>query len=132
MSKKCKIKEPATLKVHSAYTSTSSHTDLYWDTERNKDPWRPASPKFGWHLDQITNKITSLLKEKNEAYGDTALNPTNIFSKLGSTEAICARIDDKLARISNRGITDETEDTVDDLIGYLLLLKMSMDREDKL
>tara|TARA_R110002012_G_scaffold37450_1_gene104861 strand:- start:963 stop:1361 length:399 start_codon:yes stop_codon:yes gene_type:complete len=132
MSKKCKIKEPATLKVHSAYTSTSSHTDLYWDTERNKDPWRPASPKFGWHLDQITNKITSLLKEKNEAYGDTALNPTNIFSKLGSTEAICARIDDKLARISNKGITDETEDTVDDLIGYLLLLKMSMDREDKL
>ena len=132
MSKKCKIKEPATLKVHSAYTSTSSHTDLYWDTERNKDPWRPASPKFGWHLDQITNKITSLLKEKNEAYGDTALNPTNIFSKLGSTEAICARIDDKLARISNKGITDETEDTVDDLIGYLLLLKMSMDREDKI
>lgn len=132
MSKKCKIKEPATLKVHSAYTSTSSHTDLYWDTERNKDPWRPASPKFGWHLDQITTKITNLLKEKNEAYGDTALNPTNIFSKLGSTEAICARIDDKLARISNKGITDETEDTVDDLIGYLLLLKMSMDREDKL
>jgi hypothetical protein len=132
MSKKCKIKEPPALKVHATYTSTSSHNDLYWDTERNKDPWKPASPKFGWHLDQITTKITTLLKEKNEAYGNTALNPTNIFSKLDSTEAICARIDDKLARISNRGITDETEDTVDDLIGYLLLLKMSMDRQDKL
>jgi len=83
-------------------------------------------PTFESELDAITNKITALLKEKNKAYGNTALNPTNIFSKLNATEAICARIDDKLARISNRGINDETEDTVDDLIGYLLLLKMSM------
>jgi len=29
-------------------------------------------------------------------------------------------------RIKNKGINDKTEDTVDDLIGYLLLLKMSM------
>jgi len=29
-------------------------------------------------------------------------------------------------RIKNKGINDQTEDTVDDLIGYLLLLKMSM------
>ena len=36
------------------------------------------------------------------------------------------RLDDKLARIKNKGINDKTEDTVDDLIGYLLLLKMSM------
>ena len=49
-----------------------------------------------------------------------------MFSKLNATEAICARIDDKLARIKNKGITDKTEDTVDDLIGYLLLLKMSI------
>ena len=47
MSKKCKIKEPATLKVHSAYTSTSSHTDLYWDTERNKDPQLPKKRSLG-------------------------------------------------------------------------------------
>ena len=67
-----------------------------------------------------------MLKEKNKAYGNTALNPTNIFSKLNASEAICARIDDKLARIKNKGINDETEDTVDDLIGYLLLLKMSI------
>ena len=45
--------------------------------------------------------ILNLLIEKNKAYGNTALNPSNIFSKLNSTEAICARIDDKLARISN-------------------------------
>tara|TARA_R110000765_G_scaffold97266_2_gene183005 strand:+ start:4149 stop:4586 length:438 start_codon:yes stop_codon:yes gene_type:complete len=132
---------PEGLEFDTPYTRSTTIDDLihdekdynrnkfYWDVDRNKDPWKPASPKFGWHLDKVVEKITNLLKEKNEAYGNTALNPTNIFSKLDSTEAICARIDDKLARISNRGINDETEDTVDDVIGYLLLLKMSMDRE---
>lgn len=108
-------------------TSYSMNSEYYWDTERNKDPWKvPSTAKFGWHLDKVVEEITTLLKSKNKAYGNTALNPTNIFSKLSASEAICARIDDKLARISNKGINDETEDTVDDLIGYLLLLKMSM------
>jgi len=120
---------PDGLEFDTPYTMNSTHNKFYWDVDRNKDPWKPASPKFGWHLDKVVEKITNLLKEKNEAYGNTALNPTNIFSKLDSTEAICARIDDKLARIANRGINDETEDTVDDVIGYLLLLKMSMERE---
>ena len=99
------------------------HTELYWDTDRNKDFMRMS---FSEKLDIEIETISNLLKEKNKAYGDTALNPTNIFSKLSASEAICARIDDKLARIKNKGIKDETEDTVDDLIGYLLLLKMSM------
>jgi hypothetical protein len=83
--------------------------------------------KFGWHLDKVVERVVKLLKEKNAAYGNTALNPPNVFSKLDSTEAICARIDDKLSRIKNKGINDKTEDTVDDIIGYLLLLKMSME-----
>ena len=120
---------PDGLEFDTPYTMNSTHNKFYWDVDRNKDPWKPASPKFGWHLDKVVEKITNLLKEKNEAYGNTALNPTNIFSKLDSTEAICARIDDKLARIANRGINDETEDTVDDVIGYLLLLKMSMEKK---
>ena len=88
------------------------------------------SPKFNfdWHLDKVSKQITDLLKSKNKAYGNTALNPSNVFSKLDSTEAICARLDDKLARIQNKGINDKTEDTVDDIIGYLLLLKMSMEK----
>jgi len=83
---------------------------------------------FEWHLDKVVERVVKLLKEKNQAYGDTALNPSNIFSKLDSTEAICARLDDKLSRIKNKGINDKTEDTVDDIIGYLLLLKMSMEK----
>ena len=114
---------PEGLEFDTPYTmDTTLHSEAYWDTNRNgKD-----NAEFANRLDIEIKNISDLLKEKNKAYGNTALHPTNIFSKLSSTEAICARIDDKLARINNRGINDETEDTVNDLIGYLLLLKMSI------
>jgi len=71
------------------------------------------------------NEIRDLLISKNKAYGDSALEPDNIFSKLDNAQAICARIDDKLSRIKNVGLDDKTEDTLDDLIGYLILLKIA-------
>ena len=74
------------------------------------------------------NEIRDLLLAKNKAYGDSALEPDNIFSKLDSAQAICARIDDKLARIKNVGLDDNTEDTLDDLIGYMILLKIARER----
>ena len=123
------------------------HSKYYYETDRNgyttsssinpkmllskEEPMKEEKePKlnFDWHLDKVAKQITDLLKSKNKAYGNTALNPSNVFSKLDSTEAICARLDDKLARIQNKGINDKTEDTVDDIIGYLLLLKMSMEK----
>ena len=71
------------------------------------------------------NETRDLLISKNKAYGDSALSPDNIFSKLDNAQAICARIDDKLSRIKNSGLDDATEDTLDDLIGYLILLKVA-------
>jgi hypothetical protein len=122
--KDIKLSVPEGMEFNTPYAidSTFGHSKYYWDLDRNKGDHMTFSEK----LDIEVKAITDLLKEKNKAYGNTALNPTNIFSKLNATEAICARIDDKLARIGNKGINDETEDTVDDLIGYLLLLKMSM------
>jgi hypothetical protein len=75
-------------------------------------------------------KVVMLLLEKNKSYGDTANNPPKIFSKLDAVEGLCARIDDKLSRIKQRGITDATEDTVADLIGYLILLKVQLRKQD--
>lgn len=63
-----------------------------------------------------------MLQEKNDAYGNSALEPINIFSKGDAGDSLRARIDDKLARIKNRGVNDETEDTLFDLCGYLVLL----------
>jgi hypothetical protein len=77
-------------------------------------------------ITEVSNQVRDLLISKNEAYGDSALNPANIFSQGNAIDSLCARIDDKLMRIKSRGITDETEDTIQDLIGYLILLKVAL------
>lgn len=81
---------------------------------------------------EVSAEVTNLLLEKNDAYGDSALNPVGIFSRGEAVESLCARIDDKLMRIKSRGITDATEDTVQDLIGYLILLKIALIQKDEL
>jgi hypothetical protein len=65
-----------------------------------------------------------MLIEKNKSYGDSALDPIRIFSKASSDEQIKIRIDDKLSRIS-RGSEFYGDNDLDDLIGYLILLKVS-------
>jgi hypothetical protein len=70
-----------------------------------------------------------MLKDKNESYGDAALNPIRVFSEVDSTEQIKVRIDDKLTRIY-KGRDFGNEDTVEDLIGYLVLLKIAIKEEN--
>lgn len=70
------------------------------------------------------DECKELLLEKNREYGDSALHPLGIFSKLGVYEAIKIRIDDKLARIRYDGQKNIKEDTVLDLIGYLILMRV--------
>ena len=74
---------------------------------------------------QVTNEIKDLLIAKNRKYGDSALSPVRIFSKADTVEQIKIRIDDKLSRISNGHGEDLDEDTVVDLIGYLILLRVA-------
>ena len=61
-------------------------------------------------------EIEDLLIQKNDAYGDSALNPVGIFSSLKASEAIRIRLDDKLKRIANVGVNYETEDTLMDIL----------------
>jgi len=72
-------------------------------------------------------EIEELLLSNNASYGNSALSTLGVFSALTPIKAICARIDDKLNRIKNKGITDQTEDTITDLIGYLILLKIALE-----
>ena len=74
-------------------------------------------------------EIEDLLIQKNDAYGDSALNPVGIFSSLKASEAIRIRLDDKLKRIANVGLNDETEDTLMDCAGYMVLLMIANDNE---
>ena len=81
-------------------------------------------------IKKVSRKVYDMLVSKNDAYGNSALEPINIFSKGSATESLCARIDDKLARIKNRGVSDETEDTLFDLCGYLILLIIAKEKEN--
>tara|TARA_A200000159_G_C7081309_1_gene238615 strand:- start:4 stop:330 length:327 start_codon:yes stop_codon:yes gene_type:complete len=83
-------------------------------------------------IERVGAEIISLLISKNEAYGDSATNPVNIFSDGNAVDSLCARIDDKISRIAQKGIYDKTEDTVKDLVGYLILLLVALkDQEEK-
>ena len=64
---------------------------------------------------------------KNSKYGNSALEPLNVFSEANAVAGIKMRIDDKLKRIKNAGLVDATEDTLQDLAGYLILLMIAKD-----
>jgi hypothetical protein len=80
---------------------------------------------------KVCDDIKQLLLEKNRKYGDSALNPIRIFSTADSTEQLKVRIDDKLNRLKNLQ-DDESEDTITDLIGYLILLKINTTKQEEI
>jgi hypothetical protein len=65
-------------------------------------------------------EIANLLLKKNIAYGNSALNPIQIFAKIPPGDQIDVRIDDKLNRIKN-GSSYAGDNDVLDLVGYLVL-----------
>ena len=78
----------------------------------------------------ICDEIKELLINKNRKYGDSALKPCRVFSKSSPSEQLLVRIDDKLNRImKGAGLLATDEDVVNDLIGYLVLLKISMSKD---
>lgn len=83
-----------------------------------------SSEKFGEQVREILHEIEDMLISKNEKYGNSALEPIGVFSKLSSKEGLLIRIDDKLKRIKNGSLERDDEDVVNDLIGYLVLLKI--------
>lgn len=85
---------------------------------------------------QTENDITEVLADiedmlilKNKAYGDSALEPVRVFSKANATEQILVRLDDKLSRLS-KGHEYPGDDTITDLIGYLVLLLIARRRDE--
>jgi hypothetical protein len=84
------------------------------------------------HIAVICDEVKELLIEKNKKYGDSALNPSRIFSKANAVEQILVRIDDKLSRIkSGAGLLANDEDVIMDLMGYLVLLKIALKRDSE-
>ena len=73
--------------------------------------------------------IKNILLSKNAAYGDAVHQPGPLFD-IDPVLGIQARINDKLRRIQNAGITDKTEDSFTDLIGYLIHLKIALKKRN--
>ena len=77
-------------------------------------------------ITEITDAMRELLLYKNQKYGDSALQPKQIFYKGDATNSILIRLDDKLGRImANADETPRIND-VADIIGYCTLLLIGM------
>lgn len=92
--------------------------------------WEVELPESQKKIKMVCENMKDLLLYKNEKYGDSALNPNNVFYKGDSTNSIKIRLDDKIGRIKN---CQETRiNDVADIIGYcvLLLVSMNVKKED--
>lgn len=76
---------------------------------------------------EVLSEVQALLARKNKAYGDSALSPLRVFSSSDEVEGLRVRIDDKLSRIK-ADTGDIVEDTLLDLLGYLVLLRVALKR----
>jgi len=81
-------------------------------------------------ITEVMSGIEEMLIAKNRAYGDSALEPVRVFSKSNTIEQLYVRIDDKLSRVQ-RGHEYPGDDTIFDLVGYLVLLLIAKERDEK-
>ena len=79
-------------------------------------------------LEKVCGELSRFLTTKNERYGNSALEPISIFSKIDAGSSILVRIDDKLSRISNAETLRKND--VVDLAGYLVLLMVEHGWDD--
>jgi hypothetical protein len=82
-----------------------------------------TEPKTQELIREVCDEIREFLLQKNRAYGNSALQPVRVFSRATTEEQILVRLDDKLSRLA-RGSGEIPEDTILDLIGYLILLRV--------
>lgn len=76
------------------------------------------------NIGRICAEISNLLIYKNIKYGNSAIEPINIFYKGDNENSILIRLDDKLSRIRNNKDDIRVND-ICDTIGYLVLLLVS-------
>lgn len=77
----------------------------------------------------VLDKLKSLLAEKNKSYGDSALSDVNLFCNLSSLQLLEGQIEHKLRRFKTLGVDGDSEDTLMDLMGYLTLFMVAVNRK---
>lgn len=71
-------------------------------------------------IKQLFINFSAFLCEKNKRYGNSALEPIQIFSKASAETQICNRLDDKLGRIKHA--KKLLKNDVADVFGYSALV----------
>jgi hypothetical protein len=71
----------------------------------------------------VCDELREMLLAKNDAYGNSALDPIRCFSKAGAVEQLNVRLDDKLSRLMRGSAAGE--DVELDLMGYLVLKRVA-------
>jgi len=84
-------------------------------------------------IENTGTSLTRLVMEKNRLYGDSVFYPLDLFTKHVGTynsaiDNILVRLDDKLGRVSNSPSLRKND--IADIVGYLILLSVSMGWED--
>lgn len=96
------------------------------------DVVRIGAVSFREEIERELDEIADMLVAKNKAYGSSFDDPLRIFSRSDTREQLHVRIDDKLSRIARgRDLDAVPEDTVKDLMGYLVLLRVLDRRESE-
>lgn len=84
----------------------------------------------GHEILSACHEIAQMLVEKNISYGNSAMDPVRIFASSDNVEQLKVRIDDKINRVkNNKGFAGDND--IDDLIGYLILLKIALDKSSQ-
>lgn len=97
--------------------------DLYEEADNinQKDQKDKDAEMFERQVRVTLKYVGDMLVEKNKSYGNSALDPVRVFSNANPKEQLRVRIDDKLSRIQRADENALGEDTILDLIGYLVL-----------
>ena len=72
-------------------------------------------------ITEVCDEMKAFLLGKNEAYGNSALEPIRIMSRCSPLEGIRVRIDDKLNRML-KGTEYMGDNDIKDVTGYYILL----------
>lgn len=121
------MKEPIGFKMTLDYETMGKNK-----TRKKSENYEPTYLKLSESqkkIVEVCDSMKDLLLYKNQKYGDSALNPNNVFYKGDATNSIKIRLDDKIGRIKN---CEETRiNDVADVIGYCTLLLVSIGAEKK-
>jgi hypothetical protein len=79
-------------------------------------------------IEKVCKALATFLVAKNKNYGNSALEPIRVFSKVEADVGMMVRMDDKLSRLRNS--EKPRRNDVVDLLGYLGLYCVKQNWDD--